>query len=87
VVWAEAVLPAKVMLLAEAMSMVSAILMAIEMVGEFQREKALLLVASAVLAVNEIEREGHRRKGKVAVPPPHPHLSIVPPQISTQPPS
>jgi hypothetical protein len=75
------------MLVAEAMSMAEAILTVIEMVGEFQKEKALLLVASAVLAANEIEREVHRREGKAAVPPPHPHPSIVPPHISTQPPS
>jgi hypothetical protein len=42
---------------------------AIEIVG-FQREKALLLVALAVLAASGMEREAHRREGKVTVPPP-----------------
>jgi hypothetical protein len=61
-----------------------AISMEIEMVGEFRREKALLLVA---LAVTGMEREVHRREGKVAVPPPRPCPSIVPPHISTKLPS
>jgi hypothetical protein len=54
-------------------------LTAIEMVGEFQREKALLLVALAVLAATGMEREAHRREEKIAVPFPRPRPSIVPP--------
>jgi hypothetical protein len=78
---ASAMLAASGMSAASALSMVSVISMVREMVAEFQREKALLLVPLAVLASNEMEREVQRREKKVAVPPPCPHLSIVPTHI------
>jgi hypothetical protein len=65
-----------------AVSTVLALSTAREMVGEFQRERALLLVATAVLAANEMESKACRREGKVVVPNPRAHSSIVPPHIS-----
>jgi hypothetical protein len=78
---------ADAMLVMSAMSRESSLLPAREMAGEFQMERALLLVVTVVLAANVVERGACRREGKCVVPHPCPHSSIIPPHISVLPPS
>jgi hypothetical protein len=69
------------------MSRESSLLPAREMAGEFQMERALLLVVTVVLAANEVESGARRRERKGVVLHPRPHSSIIPPHISVLPPS
>jgi hypothetical protein len=78
---------ADAMLVMSAMSRKSSLLPATEMAGEFQMERALLLVVTVVLAANEVESRARRREGKGVVPHPCPHSSIIPPHISVLPPT